>query len=101
MEGRPRLDDDEDPLPDWGHTVEHVPGHLQYNAEAWEGLVPYAVDAVNEALRLEREFRDRFNVAEVANLASDLEETAVALHRALLEAYGAAHRSHPGRHNTR
>lgn len=88
---------DYDPLDDWGHTVDHVDGPLEWNREAWDELVPIAVDAVDEALKLERTLRGQYNLAEVANLASGLRTCAQLLHRALVEAYGAAHRAHPGR----
>jgi len=57
-------------------------------------LLPTAVAAVNEALQLERELRGRFNLAAVANLASELRVSAELLHRTLIEAYGIAHRYH-------
>jgi hypothetical protein len=98
MDGR-LLDgiNEDEPLDDWGHTVDDVDGPLEWDPEAWDDLIPTAAAGVDEALRLERELRGRFNLADVANLASKLHTTAQLLHRVLLEAYGAAHRTHPGK----
>ena len=85
------------PLDDWGHTVDHVDGPLKLSGEAWDMLLPTAIAAVNEALQLERDLRGRFNLAAVANLASELRVSAELLHRTLMEAYGIAHRDHPGK----
>ena len=85
------------PLDDWGHTVDHVDRPLKLTGEAWDTLDPTAVAAVNEAIQLERELRGRFNLAAVANLASDLRVSAELHHRTLTEADGAAHRDYPGK----
>lgn len=71
---------------EWGHTVDHVDGPFKLSGEAWDMLLPTAIAAVNEALQLERDLRGRFDLAAVANLASELRVSAELLHRTLIEA---------------
>lgn len=85
------------PLDDWGHTVDHVTGPFKVRSELWDMLLPTAVAAANEALQLERDLRGPYNLAAAANLASELRVSAEILHKTLIEAYGVAHREHPGK----
>jgi hypothetical protein len=78
-------------------AVEHVTGRLPYRQDEWDELGANASDAVSVALLLEQELRGRFNLARVTRLADELYQCAMGLHETLLEAYGAAHRDHPGR----